>query len=183
MATNATLNKDMARFPLGTAAPVDDERTELTFTRHYDAAPEVLWAMLTQPDKTEMWWAKIRGQAKTGSSFDLKWLNMKDEGDGIESDWWNGRVIEAAAPNVLEISNAMHGRIRIELSPAGNGTQLVFSNVIAVPAEVVLMSLAGWHVHLDHLQEALDGKSVDWQHWWEDFYPCWERARALYAAG
>ena len=44
------------------------------------------------------------------------------------------------------------------------------------------MSLAGWHVHLDHLQEALEGKSVDWQHWWDDFYPCWEQAHALYAA-
>jgi hypothetical protein len=47
---------------------------------------------------------------------------------------------------------------------------------------VVNMSLAGWHVHLDHLQEALEGKSVHWQGWWDDFYPCWEQAHAQYAA-
>ncbi|ALV47170.1 hypothetical protein MB46_18420 [Arthrobacter alpinus] len=178
---NAALNKDMSRFPLGNAVPLDAQRTELSLTRQYAAAPEVVWAMLTDPEKTQMWWAKVRGQSKTGSSFDLKWLNLKDEGHGIESDWWYGRIVEANEPSLLEFSNDMHGRIRIELTPAENGTRLVFTNVIAVQPEVVLMSLAGWHVHLDHLQEALDGKSVDWQHWWDDFYPCWEQAHALYA--
>lgn len=172
----------MTRFPLGAFAAVDAERTELVFTRRYAAAPEVVWAMLTDPAKTLMWWAKVRGNAKTGSSFDLKWLNVKDEGHGIETDWWYGRVIEADEPRILEISNSMHGRIRIELEPDGDGTRLLFRNTVAVPAEVVLMSLAGWHVHLDHLQEALEGKSVDWQHWWDDFYPCWEKIHALYAA-
>lgn len=179
--TNALLNKDMTRHPLGTAVPLDGERTQLTLTRHYSASPDAVWAMLTDPAKTQMWWAKVRGNAKTGSSFDLKWLNLKDEGHGIESDWWYGRIVEADEPRLLELSNDMHGRIRIELTPTENGTQLVFSNVVAVQAEVVLMSLAGWHVHLDHLQEALDGKCVDWQHWWDDFYPCWEQIHALYA--
>lgn len=182
MASNAPFNKDMTRFPLGTTAPVDADRTELVFTRHCNAAPEAVWAMLTDPEKTQMWWAKVRGQARTGSSFDLKWLNVKDEGHGIETDWWNGRVTEAQEPRVLELSNSMHGRIRIELEPEQGGTKLTFSNTVAVPGEVVLMSLAGWHVHLDHLCEALDGKSVDWQRWWEDFYPCWEQIHAQYAA-
>ncbi|MHA7271343.1 SRPBCC domain-containing protein [Arthrobacter sp. HLT1-20] len=179
---NTALNKDMTRFELGTAAPLDAERTQLTLTRHYPVTPDVLWSMLTDPEKTPLWWAKVRGKAKTGSSFDLKWLNVKDEGHGIETDWWNGRVINAAEPHVLELSNAMHGTIRVELTPSETGTRMVFSNIIAVPDEVVLMSLAGWHVHLDHLQEALDGKSVDWQHWWDDFFPCWEQIHALYSA-
>ncbi|PYI38960.1 hypothetical protein CVS30_06500 [Arthrobacter psychrolactophilus] len=177
---NAALNKDMTRHPIGTAAKVDAERTELTLTRHYAAAPEEMWAMLTDPAKTQMWWAKTRGQAKTGSSFDLKWLNVKDEGQGIETDWWYGRIVEATAPALLEFSNDMHGRIRIELTAVDGGTQLVFCNTVAVQEEVVLMSLAGWHVHLDHLQEALEGKSVHWQQWWDDFYPCWQQAHALY---
>ncbi|MFB9165171.1 SRPBCC domain-containing protein [Arthrobacter psychrochitiniphilus] len=182
MASNAEFNKDMARFPLGTWAVVDSERTELVFTRHYAASPDAVWAMLTDPEKTQMWWAKVRGHAKTGSSFDLKWLNVKDVGQGIETDWWNGRVVEAEAPALLEISNSMHGRIRIELVPVPGGTVLTFRNVVALPEEVVLMSMAGWHVHLDHLNEALEGKSIDWQHWWDDFYPCWESAHASYAA-
>lgn len=182
MASNTEMNKDMARFELGTVTPLDGDRTQLTLTRDYAAPIERIWAMLTDPEQTQKWWCKIRGAARTGSSFDLKWLNVKDEGHGIETDWWNGRVVEAAEPFVLEVSNSMHGTIRVELSAHGTGTTLTFTNIISVPDEVVLMSLAGWHVHLDHLQEALDGKSVDWPHWWDDFYPCWEQVHAVYAA-
>lgn len=182
MASNADLNTDMTRFPLGTTTAVDAERTELKFERHYPAAPEAVWAMLTDPEKTQLWWAKVRGQANAGSTFDLKWLNVKDEGHGIETDWWYGRVVEAEAPHLLELSNSMHGRIHITLEPTAEGTLLRFNNTVAVPAEVVLMSLAGWHVHFDHLCEALAGKGVDWQHWWDDFYPSWEQAHALYQA-
>lgn len=180
MATNNHLNKDMTRFELGTVAQLDSEHTQLTLTRDYTAAPEQVWAMLTEPEQTQKWWCKVRGNARTGSSFDLKWLNVKDEGHGIETDWWNGRVIEAVEARVLELSNSMHGTIKAELSPLGTGTRLVFTNTINVPEEVILMSLAGWHVHLDHLQEALAGKSVDWPHWWDDFYPCWEQVHAAY---
>jgi len=182
MVSNELLNKDMGRFGLGTVTALGDGRMELRFTRDYAATPEVLWGMLTDPEKTPLWWCKVRGQARTGSSFDLKWLNVKDEGHGIETDWWNGRVVEASEPAVLEVSNAMHGTIRMELGALdGGNTRLVFTNTVTVPEEVVLMSLAGWHVHLDHLQEALEGKSVDWQHWWDDFYPCWEVIHAAYA--
>jgi uncharacterized protein YndB with AHSA1/START domain len=178
---NSRLNKDMARFAPGTVEPLDGDRVKLVLTRHYTAAPEAVWAMLTDPGRTELWWCRVRGQARTGSSFDLKWLNVKDEGHGIETDWWNGRVLAAEAPHLLEVSNAMHGTIRAELTPTPAGTRLVFTNTIDVPADVALMSLAGWHVHLDHLAEALDGKAVDWQRWWEDFHPCWEQVHAAYA--
>ena len=42
--------------------------------------------------------------------------------------------------------------------------------------------LAGWHIHLDHLEDALDGTPVDWPEWtprtravrsglsWDDHY-------------
>ncbi|MFC8303857.1 SRPBCC domain-containing protein [Specibacter sp. NPDC057265] len=182
MASNTDLNTDMTRFPLGTTRRVDAERTELKFERHYSAPPESVWAMLTDPEKTQLWWAKVRGQAKAGSTFDLKWLNVKDEGHGIETDWWYGRVVEADAPHLLELSNSMHGRIWITLEATAEGTLVRFNNTVAVPEEVVLMSLAGWHVHLDHLCEALAGKSVDWQHWWDNFHPSWEQAHALYQA-
>ncbi|MGO4383447.1 SRPBCC domain-containing protein [Specibacter sp. RAF43] len=182
MAANTHLNKDMTRFGLGTVETLDGDRVKLTFTRDYAAARETVWAMLTDPEQTIRWWAMVRGAARTGSSFDLKWLNVKDLGHGTDLDWWNGHVVEAAEPRVLEITNAMHGIIRAELTALTGKTRLVFTNIISVPEEMVLMSLAGWHVHLDHLQEALDGKSVDWPHWWDDFYPCWEKVHAAYAA-
>lgn len=181
MTSNQDLNKDMLRFPLGQVEKLANGSAILTLTRDYAATPERVWSMLTEPANTQLWWCKVRGRAESGSSFDLKWLNVRDElGKPGETDWWNGRVIEADGPKKLEIANAMHGTIGIELEPHGTGTHVVFTNTIDVPEEVILMSLAGWHVHLDHLQEALEGKGVDWQNWWTDFYPGWEQIHSEY---
>lgn len=181
MTSSTGLNQDMSRHPLGSAEKLDGDKARLTLSRDYSATPAELWAMLTDPEKTVLWWAKVRGQAKSGSSFDLKWLNVKDEeGNADETEWWNGKVVEAVENETLEITNVMHGTIRAELQPTENGTQLTFVNVLDVPEEVIAMSLAGWHVHLDHLHEALDGKAVAWTSWWDDFYPSWEQVHAQY---
>jgi hypothetical protein len=42
--------------------------------------------------------------------------------------------------------------------------------------------LAGWHIHLDHLEHVLDGGSIDWPNWSRDHMPEWERIRERYAA-
>ena len=38
----------------------------------------------------------------------------------------------------------------------------------AIPDEYRTSVMAGWHVHLDFLEDALDGKPVDWPNWPED---------------
>ena len=186
--SNREINKDLRRHPLGEAAKLDGGRVRLRFVRAYPHSVQRVWQALTDPAETEKWWARSRGSLRAGSSFDLQWLNAKDEGHGTEMDWWNGRVLACDPPQLFEFSNTMHGTIRMELSseavgPVQEGTRLVFTNVISAPDEVVLMSLAGWHTHLDHLQEALAGRSVDWPHWWDDLYPSWERIHADYTAG
>jgi hypothetical protein len=42
--------------------------------------------------------------------------------------------------------------------------------------------LAGWHIHLDHLADALDGRPVDWSSWSEDQRPKWQEIHDRYAA-
>jgi len=39
--------------------------------------------------------------------------------------------------------------------------------------------LAGWHIHLDHLEAVLDGDTIDWP---TDHMPAWERIRERYSA-
>lgn len=181
---NTELNTDMSRHPLGSVDRRSDDSAVLTLVRDYPFPAGEVWAMLIDPANTEKWWARTRGAARTGSSFDLKWLNAKDTGEGNELDWWNGKVLAAEPERLFEITNAMHGTIRVELesTDGGAGTRMVFTNTIHAPEEVHLMSLAGWHCHLDHLQEALEGKSVDWPHWWDDFYPAWETIHTAYQA-
>jgi len=39
--------------------------------------------------------------------------------------------------------------------------------------------LPGWHIHLDFLDEALDGQAVDWPNWPQER---WQKHRDRYAA-
>jgi hypothetical protein len=37
-----------------------------------------------------------------------------------------------------------------------------------IPDEYLTEVLAGWHIHLDFLKDALDGRPVDWPNWPRD---------------
>jgi uncharacterized protein YndB with AHSA1/START domain len=41
---------------------------------------------------------------------------------------------------------------------------------------------AGWHIHLDHLAEALAGRPVEWSTWTRDYMGEWAGIRDRYAA-
>jgi hypothetical protein len=57
---------------------------------------------------------------------------------------------------------------------------LTFTATIPAPNEYVLGSLAGWHIHLDHLADALDGRPVDWPRWDQEHRPTWAKIRQSY---
>ncbi|MFH5821562.1 SRPBCC family protein [Georgenia sp. AZ-5] len=183
--SSTEINTDMTRHPLGEASPQGGSNTVLAFHRHYLFPPERVWAAITDPEETEKWWAASRGRLAPGERFELRWLNGRDE----ELEWWPGEVVAVEPPRLLEITNREHGSIRFELTEADAdglpGTWLTFTNVISAEPEQVRMSLAGWHVHLDHLQEALEGRRVDWARWHDDVYPAWEAVYREYtdAAG
>jgi hypothetical protein len=41
---------------------------------------------------------------------------------------------------------------------------------------------AGWHIHLEHLADALDGRPVEWSRWDEEHRPRWDAIHEEYAA-
>lgn len=180
--TNRGINKDMSRHPLGTLEWLDGGRARLGFVREYAHPVYRVWAAVTDPAETIRWWAAARGKAEVGSPFSLKWLN----GGDTELEWWHGEVLRCEPPRLFEHSNSQHGVLRWELDTAvvagrDEGTRLTFTNIVSAPRDAVTMGLAGWHVHLDHLQEALEGKSVDWPAWHQDFLPAWEGIHKAYA--
>jgi hypothetical protein len=75
----------------------------------------------------------------------------------------------------------VHGRLRWELEPDGDGTRLEFTCTLSASEEDLAKALAGWHIHLDHLADALDGRPVDWPHWWEEHGATWESYHQRYA--
>ncbi|MET0783448.1 MAG: SRPBCC family protein [Leifsonia flava] len=166
--------------PVGTLGSVErvDEDWRISFVRDYGHPVDAVWSMLTDPALTRLWWADARIEPGVGGRFDLRWLNSPEAGA-----WWPGAVTVWQPPHVLEFTNSEHGLLRWELRATDAGTRLRFIDLIR-PAEerFVAMSLAGWHLHLDHLAEALDGTGQDWDAWLERWLPTWQERHAEYAA-
>jgi hypothetical protein len=109
----------------------------------------------------------------------LTWLNTDEEGNTAVA---RGTVSALEPPRVVEFDTDIHGRLRWELVPDGDGTLLTFTAEAQLPEEYELKVLAGWHIHLDHLQEVLDGGTIDWPGWDREHKPDWDRIRADYEA-
>ena len=156
---------------LGTVAPVDDG-WELRFERRYPHPVEDVWAAITDPARTEAWWGRLEEvELRAGGPYVMSWLN---EGGPTMT----ARITDVDPPRLLVMEGDIHGRLRFELAPDGDGTRLTFTSTVAEPPEgehdgVRIgwpEALAGWHWHLD----ALAGADVDMADW--------EELRATYAA-
>jgi len=84
------------------------------------------------------------------------------------------REIEAWWARAAELELTEGGRARFEWlnGPAiaqGHITRLERLTVThQIPDEHLTEVLAGWHIHLDFLEDALDGRRVDWADWPRD---------------
>ncbi|MET0724829.1 MAG: SRPBCC family protein [Leifsonia sp.] len=153
-----------------------DDGWRLSFVREYPHPPERVWAMLTDPALTRLWWADARIDGREGGRFDLRWLNTPEAGE-----WWTGEILAWEPPRHLELTNSEHGVLGWLLTPTGAGTRLEFRDTIRPEEEsFVAMSLAGWHLHLDHLSDALGGTGQDWDGWLETWLPHWRELHAEY---
>jgi uncharacterized protein YndB with AHSA1/START domain len=172
-------NTDLARFPPGTATRTGDQWV-LRFVREYPHPLDRVWRSITDPQETKLWWAESRIDLRLGGRFDLRWLNGPD---GQPLDWWPGAITALEAPHLIEHTNSEHGLLRWELERIDGGTRLTFTNTIT-PSEqrFVAMSLGGWHAHLDHLVESIEGRPPHWPTWYDEFGKPWEVLRQQYRA-
>ena len=104
----------------------------------------------------------------------IEWQNTDERGNRAVM---HGVITALDPPRLLEIEGDIHGMLRFELAPDGDGTRLTFTSTLELPEEFRTKVLAGWHWHLDALAEALDGKAVDWPNW---PYDQWERIHEEY---
>ena len=168
---------DMSRFPLGSVEQVGDDY-ELVFEREYSYPVETIWAAITDPAMTRLWWAESEIDLVDGGRFNLRWLNGAD---GESLPWSSGAIAALRLVEHIGLSNSDHGILQFTLAPNGRGTSLTFVNLVSPPeGRFVTMSLAGWHVHLDHLQEVLDGGVIDWSTWYAEYGPAWAELHSIY---
>lgn len=145
----------------GTAEIVDG-RYALHFTRRLSKPVEQVWAALTEPEQLRKWLADATIDLGEGGAVELRWLNTDDKGNRAVA---RGTIRRLDPPRLLELDTDIHGLIRWTLEPAANGCLLALDVLAALPDDYLTIVLAGWHVHLDFLEEALDGGAVDWPNW------------------
>jgi len=155
------------------------DRQLLRFERQLAHAPEKVWRALTEPDEIAAWLALAELDLREGGSVVLTWQNTDPDGNTAVA---RGTVSELDPPRLLELDTDIHGRLRWELEPAGGGTRLTFTADAQLPPDFELEVMAGWHIHLDHLEHVLGGGTIDWASWSRDHMPEWERVRAGYEA-
>jgi uncharacterized protein YndB with AHSA1/START domain len=154
------------------------DRQVLRFERRLDHPVERVWRALTEPDELAAWLALAELELTEGGTVVLTWQNTDPDGNTAVA---RGTVTAVDPPRILQFDTDIHGRLRWELEPDGDGTALTFTAEAQLPADWELEVLAGWHIHLDHLQHVLDGGTIDWPNWSRDHMPEWERIRERYA--
>jgi uncharacterized protein YndB with AHSA1/START domain len=156
------------------------------FERYLDHPVESVWLALTEPGAIGKWLAAATTfELDQGGTIELRWAGAED-GAGMRAT-----ITELDPPRLLEWSGGPPGHpaaaCRWELRPEGHGCLLRFSS--AVPVDEIDRKkaadpehwsppslLAGWHYHLDNLEEVLDGRSVELTSSAEDrFYELYER--------
>ena len=162
----------------GTIESRGDDRV-LRYERRFAHPIERVWAALTERSELHAWLADAELDLRPGGRVRLAWLNTDDRGNHAVA---TGTVTALEPPHVFEIDIEPHGRLRWELREEDAGTLLVLTVALRAPSDQIALALAGWHIHLEHLADALDGRPVDWPAWDAVHRPHWEELHAAYLA-
>jgi uncharacterized protein YndB with AHSA1/START domain len=158
------------------AAP--DGQQILRFERRLPHPVEKVWAALTDPGEIEAWLAATEiDDLVVGGRIVLRWLNSDEDGNQAVMD---AEITELDPPRLFEFSGDPHGTLRWELRPDGDGCLLSFTARGAFGDEAA-SARAGWHIHFEHLADALDGRPIDWPRWHTDHFARWKEIEAEYA--
>ncbi len=168
---------------LGDAVLHGGDRATLRLAREYPHSVATLWTALTDRSLTRLWWADLRADLRPGGEFSLEWLT----GPPGELEWWPGQITAFDPPRT-----AGAHELRARAAAVGTRTprrrrparphRLRLTNDLEGEDAWVPMSLAAWHLHLEQLDVALAGGSVDWSAWGTATNLRLRELRAAYAA-
>lgn len=140
----------------GTIEERDGVRT-LRYRRRLAHPVARVWAALTEPAELRRWLGAVEHELRLGGAYTIRWLNTHEG----ETTVMPATITALDPPHLLEIVGEPHGRLRWELAATEDGTLLLFSSTLALPAAYRASVLAGWHYHLDALATALAGGTTE----------------------
>ena len=138
---------------------VHGDRQVITFDRVLRHPVEVVWDALTTPEGISRWWqSDAEVEPRAGGRFNLCFRPFEHRMTGEITTYepphrfgfvWHASV-DGADSNVL-----------FELSPDPLGTHLRLIHEMPAGIEVVQF-MAGWHWHLDGIDDAAKGHATEW---------------------
>jgi uncharacterized protein YndB with AHSA1/START domain len=158
----------------GTVTRTDDGRYLISFDRRLAHPPARVWDALTRPEELIAWWGEAEVDLTEGGRFTIRWLNTDEEGNAAVL---HATIARLVPERLLLLEGDIHGLLRWELTPDGDGTLLSFRSTVELDPEFLTKVPAGWHFHLDALATHLDGRSTDLVE-----IPDWEPIHAEYVA-
>jgi uncharacterized protein YndB with AHSA1/START domain len=158
----------------GTVERTEDGRYVISFERRLPHPVARVWDALTRPEELIRWWGDADVELTEGGRFAVRWLNTDDEGNRAAME---ATIAKLEPERLLVLDGDIHGRLRWELTPAGEATLLSFRSTVELEPEFLTKVPAGWHFHLDALAEHLEGGSTDLVE-----IPNWEPIHEAYVA-
>jgi uncharacterized protein YndB with AHSA1/START domain len=147
------------------------DRPVLRFERHLPHPPEKVWRALTEDEHLEAWFpTTIDGERTAGAALTYRFRE-------IEMPPMQGEMLAFEPASLLELTWG-GDRVRLELTPDGDGTALA---LIVEMQEFGKLARdgAGWHVCLERLEDRLASAAAapDYSpdHWRELFGAYGER--------
>ncbi len=147
---------------LGTLHSRSDGWFELRFERRLAHPVAKVWRALTEPEHLGHWFpATVDMDLTPGVKLRFELLPVAQERHDIADEDMTsyGEMVAVDPPRLLEYT-WMGETLRWELEPTADGCLLRLTNVFADRA-MAADDGAGWHVALEALNAALDGRDID----------------------
>ena len=143
----------------------NDNRYIATSTRLFYQPVSRVWAMLTEDEHLQKWFAELKvGDLREGGfiSFTM--------GEGYTERLTINRY---NAPSILAF-DWFGDEVQFSIEPIHEGSRLTFTQKFESVNEQRIKDLAGWHVCLDVIEALLSGKSdfdrtEEWKKWYVEY--------------
>ena len=139
----------------------------LRMERILPAPVERVWAYLVDPEKRRTWLAGGSMAAAPGGVFELRFQHTELSGEEAPEHYaayrkthiQKSRVVRIEPPELLTITwgseSDTASEVTFELSPKGDGTQLVLTHRRLPDRKETVSVASGWHAHLEVLDDVL----------------------------
>lgn len=139
----------------------------LRVERILPAPVERVWAYLVDPEKRRTWLAGGSMAAAPGGVFELRFQHSELSGEEAPEHYaayrkthiQKSRVVRIEPPKLLTITwgseSDTASEVTFELSPKGDGTQLVLTHRRLPDRKETVSVASGWHAHLEVLDDVL----------------------------